>query len=71
MDDGTGKLDTGSFFFRKESGNIFGWIKNRARRRKTDEATALMSLIATDFRNINSKYTELNLKPELTSRQIL
>lgn len=61
MDDGTGKLDTGSFFFRKDSNKIFEWMRNRTCRLNTDEATAFMSLVTTNFHNINSMYKKLKL----------
>jgi hypothetical protein len=61
MDDGySNKFDTGSFFFRKESNKIFEWMRNRVCSLNTDEATALTSLAAANFHNINSKYKKLN-----------
>ena len=65
MNDSSGKLDTGSIFFRKESDKIFEWIRNRTIRLKADEATALASLAAENYRNINFKYIKLNPKPTL------
>jgi len=62
MLDGSGKLDTGSFFFRKYSNKIFEWIRNRSCRLHTDEKTALMSLTTTNYRNINSMYKRLSKK---------
>lgn len=61
MDDGTHNLDTGSFFFRTDSHKVFEWMRNRARRRQSDEATALMSLVATNYRNINTMYRKINV----------
>lgn len=61
IDNGTGKLNTSSFFFRKESDKLFEWIRNRALRRHTDEAAALESLSETNYRNINIMYKRLKL----------
>ncbi len=60
-DNGTGKLDTTSFFFRIDSERIFGWIRNRAIRLRSDEATALATLVAENYRDINSRYIKLKL----------
>jgi len=62
MDDGTSKLDTGSFFFRKYSDKIFEWMRNRTCRLNTDEQAAFASLTTTNYRNINSKYKKLDGK---------
>ena len=56
----TGMFEMGSFFFRKDANKVFEWIRNRARRRRSDEATALASLSTTNYRNINSMYAKLN-----------
>ena len=58
-------LDTSSFFFRKDSEKIFEWTRNRASKSGTDEATALMSLVSTNFHSINSKYIKLTLAKKL------
>jgi hypothetical protein len=64
-DNEAGKLDTQSIFFRIDSERIFGWIRNRARRLRSDEATALESLVAENYRDINSRYIKLSPKPTL------
>ncbi len=60
-DEGSNEFDTGSIFFRKNSNKIFEWMRNTAQRLQSDEATALMSLVTKNYRNINSMYTRLNL----------
>ena len=61
MEDGSGKFDIGSFFFRKYSNKIFEWMRNRAQRLRSDEARALESLASENYRNINSLYKNLIL----------
>ena len=60
-DDGPHGFNIGSFFFRKDANKVFEWMRNRACRRGTDEATALASLAAENYRNINAKYTRLTV----------
>ena len=60
-EDGAGRLDTSSFFFRTDSDKLFEWMKNRAHRLRSDEATALASLAAENYRNINILYKKLKL----------
>lgn len=60
VDNGTGEFDLGSIFFRTDSERIFGWIRNRARKFKGDETAALMSLVAENYRDINSRYIKLS-----------
>lgn len=57
----TQKYDTDSIFFRKGSQKLFEWMRNRAIRLNADEATALMSLSSTNYRNINTMYKKLKL----------
>lgn len=54
--DNHNQFDFGSFFFRKGSQKLFEWIRNRAARLNSDEATALMSLATINYRNINTMY---------------
>lgn len=58
---GAGFVDFGNFFFRKGSKKLFEWIRNRALRLRSDEATALMTLSETNYRNINTMYKKLKL----------
>jgi hypothetical protein len=57
-----GIINTGNFFFRKDSDKLFEWIRNKAKGLKADESKALEWLAAINYRNINSLYK--NIKPE-------
>lgn len=52
-----------SFFFRKGSRNLFGWVRNKTRRLKATESSALDSLSSINYRKINYLYTKIE-KPE-------
>ncbi len=69
-DNGTGKLDLGSFFFRKWSDKLFEWTRNRARKFRGDESAALDSLVNENYRNINTMYNRLNFPLPLTERYL-
>ena len=60
------KFDMGSFFFRTDSDKLFEWMRNRAYRLRSDEATALESLAAVNYRNINELYKILKLDKMFT-----
>ncbi len=59
--------DTGNIFFRKDSKKLFEWIRNRALKLKKDEDQAFLSLISTNYRNINSMYTILKSSIQYSS----
>jgi hypothetical protein len=65
-DNSTGKIDTGSIFFRKDSDKIFEWMRNGARNFRGDESAALDSLVKGNYHHINSKYIKLDGKKMTT-----
>ena len=59
-----GFTDSGSIFFRKGPHpyqKVFEWMRNRTCKLNTDEKAALISLAATNYRNINTMYKKLKL----------
>ena len=60
-DNGTDKLDTGNIFFRTDSEKLFEWMRNRAHRLRSDEATALSTLVDENYRNIGVLYKKIKL----------
>ncbi len=53
IEDDNSKFDLNRIYFKKDSYKAFEWIRNRALRLHSNEAVALATLVAINYRNIN------------------